>query len=203
MGFGLLFAGWITLLFFKIVPIGLAGCEVMRRGLCKLSAYGEKFERAKKACVVLEIYFGIFAVLWIMNIFGIFRFTTVTAVVYADEILYYAALLYFSHCLYTALEEICRETGFEKGVVKSRKCNSLLIVFVIFTAIRFVSSFFGLEGYLVLPLFVYELFWLCYSGTYIYSCYMMISTQEIIDEEERKIKEYDEKYSMIKIKKKR
>ena len=52
-----------------------------------------------------------------------------------------------------------------------------------------------------MPLFLMEFFRIAYSAVYIYSCYMMIATQEIIDEEERKIREYDEKYSMRRKKK--
>jgi len=56
--------------------------------------------------------------------------------------------------------------------------------------------------YLRLPMLIYEMLWLVYSAVYIYSCYMMIATQEIIDDENRKMREYDKKYSMLKRKKK-
>lgn len=198
MGFGLLFSGWVTLLFFKVVPIGIVGALLMHKGLCKLSGYSDSFVKAKNACLALEIYFILFGVMWTLDMFQIFRFTQITSLVYADEILYYTALCVFSYYLYKGLGDICRQTGFDKGIMREHRCNSLLIVFVIFTAVRIIGYFFGIEMYLRLPLMIFELFWLIYSGIYIYSCYMMIATQEIIDDEIKKMKEYDEKYSMLK-----
>lgn len=202
MGFGLIFLGWITLLFFKILPVGILGAYLMYRGLNRLSEYGEGFVKAKKSCAVLLGYFVLFGIMWVLDIMGVFRFTEIKALVYADEVLYYVTLLAFSYFLYKALGKISRETGFEKGIKREQKCISLLIVFVIFTAARIVSYFLGIEMYLRLPMLVYELFWLGYSAMYIYSCYMMIATQEIIDDENKKMREYDEKYSMLKRKKK-
>ena len=73
-----------------------------------------------------------------------------------------------------------------------------MIVFVIFLGIQLAVSFANIgkyESYLNLSLVVFEVIWLIYSAAYIYSCYMMIATQQIIDDENRKMREYDEKYS--------
>ena len=198
MGFGLIFLGWVTLLFFKVLPVGILGAFLMYKGLSKLCEYSEEFCKAKKACAVLGVYFAVFGVLWTLDIVGVFRFTEIKALVYADELVYYVVLMVFSYFLYRALGDISRQTGFEKGMLREQRCRSLLIVFVIFTAVRVVGYFIGMEMYLRLPLMIYELFWLGYSAMYIYSCYMMIATQEIIDDEIKKMKEYDEKYSMLK-----
>ena len=201
MGFGLVFCGWITLLFFKILPLGILGAFLMYKGLCKLSGYSQYFVKARKASLILEIYFIAFGVFWTFDIAGVFRFTQIKAVVYADELLYYAILGVFSYFLYKGLGDISTQTGFDKGIKREQKCISLLLVFVVFTILRIAGYFMGIEAYLRLPLLVFELFWLCYSGMYIYSCYMMIATQEIIDEENKKMRQYDEKYSMLKRKK--
>ena len=202
MGFGLIFMGWVTLLFFKIMPVGIAGSLLMHRGLCKLSQYGEAFVRAKHACEGLLAYFVLFGVMWTLDITGVFRFTQNRVLVYADEILYYVVLLIFAYYLYKGLGDISRQTGFDKGIARERKCISLLLVFMVFSAVRVGAYFFGIEMYLRLPMLIYEMLWLVYSAVYIYSCYMMIATQEIIDDENRKMREYDEKYSMLKRKKK-
>ncbi|MBP3580958.1 MAG: hypothetical protein J6K12_06910 [Clostridia bacterium] len=202
MGFGLIFMGWSTLLFLKIMPVGILGAYLMFRGLCKLSGYSEYFVKAKKASVGLLCYFVLFGIMWVLDIFGIFRFTEIKALMYADQVLYYVALLVFSYFLYKGLGDISNQTGFEKGIKREQKCVSLLIVFVIFSLVRIAGYFFGIEVYLRLPMLVYEMFWLVYSAMYIYSCYMMIATQEIIDDENKKMREYDEKYSMLKRKKK-
>ena len=106
--------------------------------------------------------------------------------------------------LYRALGEISREVGFDKGIKREKSCTSLVIVFVVFLALQLVLSVMGIgkyEAYLNLALSVFELVWLIASAVYIYSCYMMIATQDIIDEENKKMREYDRKYSFRKLKK--
>ena len=64
MGFGLLFAGYVTLLFFKVMPpVMIIGAFVMYKGLKKLSVYGEKFGTAADFAAVLEIYYALPAIL--------------------------------------------------------------------------------------------------------------------------------------------
>ena len=43
MGFGLIFLGWVTLLFFKVLPVGILGAFLMYKGLSKLCEYSEEF----------------------------------------------------------------------------------------------------------------------------------------------------------------
>lgn len=195
MGFGLIFAGFVTLLFFKTVPISLIGCAIMYKGLSNLCEYDEKFKKAKNACAAFFIYFCIYACLWFLNAFSIFNFTSNKTLLYADEFIYYFILCFFCFFLYTGLGSISKAVGFEKGVRRETLAKSFLYVFTIMTATRFVLSIFKLEIYLRVPLLFFELIWLIYSCVYIYSCYMMIATQEIIDEENKKMRQYDEKYS--------
>ena len=202
MGFGLIFMGWATLLFFRIAPFGLIGALLMYRGLNKLCPYGESFKKAKKACLGLLVYFVFFAVLWALDITGVLMLDKNTALIVVNEILYYISLFVFSYLLYKALGDISKQTGFEKGILRENKCLSLLIVMVIFTASKVPAAIFGVSGYIAVPVLIFEMLWLFYSAMYIYSCYMMIATQEIIDEENKKMREYDEKYSMLKRKKK-
>ncbi len=198
MGFGLIFLGWATLLCFKVLPVGIIGAILMLKGLLKLSSYGEAFKRAAGACCALLIYFTVFGVLWTLDITGVFRFTEIAALVFADEIIYYSMLVIFSILLYRALGDISRTVGFDKGIAREKKCISLVIVFVCFTLLRVALSPLGLDAYMRAALVVFELVWLIYSAVYIYSCYMMIATQEIIDDEIKKMREYDEKYSFRK-----
>lgn len=200
MGFGLIFSGFATLLSFKVIPAGIIGCLLMFKGLSMLSEYGEDFARARKACTAFLVYFILFGILWVLNLTGIFRFTDHMPMVYADELIYYVLLSVFCFFLYRALGNISRQVGFEKGSLREKRGISLIIVFALFTALRLILSAFGMPDYLRLPLVLFELFWLIYSLIYIYSCYMMIATQEIIDDEQRKMREYDEKYSFRKLK---
>ena len=206
MGFGLIFAGWTTLFFFKTLPpVNILGCLLMLKGLDKLSDYGNNFRRAKNACVVFLAYFICYTILWILSLTSIFDYSKVFALVYGDQILYRTTIVILSVYLYRALGDISREVGFEKGVKRERSCTSLVIVFVVFLAIQLFCSFASIgkyEAYLNLALVIFELLWLISSAVYIYSCYMMIATQDIIDEENKKMREYDRKYSFRNLKKK-
>ena len=206
MGFGLIFSGWSTLFFFKTLPpVNILGCLLMLKGLDRLSGYGDSFRKAKNACVAFLAYYIIYTILWILNILKIFDYGKIFSLVYADQILYRTVLVVFSVLLYRALGDISRQVGFEKGIKREKSCTSLVIVFVIFLAIQLLLSFISIgkyEAYLNLALVIFELLWLINSAVYIYSCYMMIATQDIIDEENKKMREYDRKYSFRNLKKK-
>lgn len=201
MGFGLIFMGWATLLFFKVLPIGIVGCILMLKGLEKLEGYGKSFAMAKNACIAFLAYFVIYGLLWTANITGIFDYTAYKVILYGDEIVYYIVLCVYSLFLYRALEDISKQTGFDKGMLRAKRASSLVIVFVLFSLVRFALIPFGYEMYLRFPLIVFELLWMLYTCMYLYSCYMMIATDEIIEEENRKMREYDEKYSYRTLKK--
>ena len=206
MGFGLIFLGWSTFLFFKLIPpLRIVGCLLMLKGLYKLSDYGENFRRARNACAVFLGYFIAFNILWLLSILGIFDYTKIHTLVYFDEIIYRTILIVFSVYLYRALGDISKEVGFDKGIKRAKNCTSLIIVFLIFLAAQIVLSVMGagkIEAYLHASLIIFETVWLFYSAMYIYSCYMMIATQEIIDDENKKMREYDEKYSFRTLKNK-
>ncbi len=206
MGFGLIFLGWSTLFFFKTLPpVNIIGCLLMLKGLDKLEGYGENFKKAKAADIAFLAYFVLYSVLWLLGLVGIFDYSKFFSLVYADQIIYRTILVLFSVFLYRALGDISRQVGFEKGIKREKSCTSLVVVFVLFLAIQLICSFIGIgqyEAYLNLALAVFELLWLFSSAVYIYSCYMMIATQEIIDDENKKMLEYDRKYSFRTPKKK-
>lgn len=193
MGFGLIFLGWSTLLFLKVAPLGIIGCILMQKGLEKLSGYNKYFKIAKSICDGFLIYFVLYGVLWVLDFTGLYPFNSVTS--YIDSTLYYCILVVFSYYLYKGLGEISRLVGYDKGISREKSALSIVLVFAAFKAVEYILLPLGYAGYLQLPLLVFELLWLLYSAMYIYTCYMMIATQEIIDEENRKMREYDEKYS--------
>ena len=206
MGFGLIFLGWSTLFFFKTLPpVNIIGCLLMLKGLDKLELYGDDFKKAKYANVAFLSYFVVYSVLWILSMFDIFDYSKYFSLVYADQIIYRTILVILSVFLYRALGDISGQVGFDKGIKREKSCTSLVIVFVLFLAIQLMCSIIGIgkyEAYLNLALAVFELVWLIASAVYIYSCYMMIATQEIIDDENKKMLEYDRKHSFRTPKKK-
>ncbi len=195
MGFGLIFLGYATLLFFKTIPVGLIGAYLMYRGLSKLSVYGGNFVKARNVSAVFFLYFAVYTVLWIANVLQ----TEIVAL--ADSLIYYGIFCVFQIVLCNALESISNQVGYDKGIRKARVCKTATYVFIAASIIRIVLSFFSLAGYMTAAMLFYELLLLVLTASFIYSCYMMIATQEIIDEENKKMREYDEKYSMLKKKK--
>lgn len=201
MGFGVIFLGYVTLLFFKIVPVGLIGTYLMYRGLSKLSVYGENFVRARGVSAVFFLYFAVYTAFWTANIFGFSDIMQTKTFAFVDSLIYYAVFCVFQIALCRALCQISRDAGYDKGTGKARVCMTATYVFAATMLVYIVLSFFSLSGYMPIAMMFYELLLLCYTAAYVYSCYMMIATQEIIDEENKKMREYDEKYSMLKKKK--
>lgn len=195
MGFGIIFLGFLMLFGMRVVPSGILGGLLMLPGLVKLVPYGDSFKRARNACAGLTVYFLLFGTVWTLSIMGVINLASFQSVLVADETVYYTVLVIFCLLLYKALGDISKQTGFEKGIVKEKRAVSLTVVFAAFTAIRLIVTIFGYGAYLKLPLTVFELIWLIYGASYIYSCYMMIATEEIIDKENRKIREFDEKHA--------
>ena len=202
MGFGLLFCGWVTLLCFKVLPVGIVGCILMLNGISKLEEYEPSFKKTKYVCIAFLVYFVCYGALWTLDLAGLLSFMNNSMLVYCDELVYYLVLSAYSLFLYESLCKISEQTGFDKGVLRSKRATSLVIVFVVFTVFRVVFSGFGFEAYLRLALFIFEIVWLVYTAVYIYSCYMMIATEEIIQNEQKKMREYDAKYSFRTPKKK-
>jgi len=196
MGFGIIFLGYATLLFFKTIPVGLIGAYLMYKGLSKLSVYGEKFCKARNVSAVFFVYFAVYTVLWIANVLQ----TEIVAI--ADSLVYYGIFCVFQIVLCNALESISGQVGYDKGIRKARVCKTATYVFIAASIVRIVLSFFSLAGYMTVAMMFYELLLLFITASFIYSCYMMIATQDIIDEENKKMREYDEKYSMLKKKEK-
>jgi len=198
MGYGLIFLGYLTFMFFKVAPIGLIGMPLIYRGCDKLCPYSKYYLYARNTSAVFFLYFAVFAAVWGLSIAGVSDLLSNSIFLYADEITYYTLLFLLSFFLCRANGEMSKTVGFEKGIKKERGCMSCMAVFIVMTAARLVLSAFGAEKYLRAPLLFFELFWMILMCLYIYSCYMMIATQDIIEEEDKKLREYDEKYSLLK-----
>ena len=114
-----------------------------------------------------------------------------------DDLVYYAVLLVMHIFLYRALEDISRQTGYEKGIKKAYFSRVLRAMFYVLTVINTFLQFMNVSGMLTLGCICCQLVWIIYTATFVYSCYMRIATEEIIEDEERKIAEYDAKFSKI------
>ena len=192
MGFGLIFTGYITLLFFKVLPPAmLVGAYLMRRGLAKLARYGKKFGAAKDCASVLTVYFALYTAFWLGELFGVSQVLSLTVFEYADTAVYLALLAVFHVLLYAALEQIARECGYEKGIKKIAFAKVLLAMFLAFSLLTLVLTAFSRAAVLSFASLLCQVVWYIHTAVLLYGFYMRVATQEIIDEEEKKLAEYD------------
>ncbi len=197
MGFGLIFTGYITFLFFKVLPPAmLAGAYLMWRGLGRLSLYGKAFRRAQSCSAALMVYFALYSALWLGKLFGVTDAFSLTWFGYADNLVYLALLLVFHIFLYAALEKIARDCGYDKGVKKIYFARVLFAMFIAFSLISLPFAAFHTAAYLQYAAFLCQLVWYIHTILLLYGFYMRVATQEIIDDEEKKIAEYDRKHTI-------
>ena len=198
MGFGLLFAGYATLLFCKVMPPAMMiGAIVMYRALSKLSEYGKGFAKASVHAGILGIYHAVYTVLWIVSSLGVMDgIMTSRLFVLCDDIVYYGLLLVFHIFLYSGIYEISKFCGYDKGIKKVYMSRVLMAMFYAFAVISLPLNYLGIQSYIPLAHFICQIVWIIYTVVFIYGCYMRIATEEIIREEERKIAEYDAKYGI-------
>ena len=193
MGFGLLFSGYITLLFFKVLPPAMAvGAYLMYRALDKLSVYGKAFRAARAASLALGVYYVLFTAIWIGRMAGLFNsvLSSNTFVVF-DDVIYYALLLFLHVTLYAAIEGISKECEYKKGIRSVRFARVLTAMFYVLTAGSIVLDLLSVGTILSLLCFICQIIWYIYTAIIIYGCYMRIATQEIIDDEEKKLAQYN------------
>ena len=197
MGFGLIFTGYITLLFFKVLPPAmLVGAYLMQRGLGRLSVYGKSFRLSRNFAAALMAYFALYSALWLGKLTGAFDVFSHAYFGYADDLIYLALFIAFHICLYAALEKIAKECGYEKGVKKVYFARVLLAMFVAFSLLSLPFAVFSNAAYLQFAAFVCQLVWYIHTAVLLYGFYMRVATQEIIDDEEKKIAEYDRKHTI-------
>ena len=202
MGFGLLFIGYLSLLFFKVLPPAmLVGQYLACRGLKKLTAYESAFRPAYLLSFALSVYFAVYTAFWIAAIAGFFDIRA-SLFILIDDIIYKLLLIAWHILLLRAFETICTTVGYDGGVKRSRLCRVFLITYIFVWVLRVVTSFFYANPYFTLAELIFLLGFLIMTAALIYSCYMRIATPSIIEEETRKMREYDEKYSFRTKKKK-
>lgn len=197
MGFGLIFTGYITLLFFKVLPPAmLVGAYLMWRGLDKLAIYGKKYRLARSLAATLAVYFALYTAFFLGKIFRVFDVLSYTWFAYADDVVYMVLLIVFHVALYAAFEETACACGYEKGIKKIRFARVLVCMFAVCSVAGLLLAQVGAAAYLRYAAFLCQLVWYIHTAILIYGFYMRVATQEIIDDEEKKIAEYDRKHTI-------
>ncbi len=192
MGFGLIFIGYITFLFFKILPPAMiVGAYLMRRGLDRLSVYGKNFRQSRVFADVLAVYYTLYSALWIGTLAGVTDILSNEVFLLADSVIYYALVLFFHMYLYAALEHIARDCGYEKGIKRVYFSRVLTAMVYVFSVLALILSAFGTGGYFRFASFICQLVWHLYTVVLLYGFYMRVATEAIIEEEEKKIAAID------------
>ncbi len=193
MGFGLIAAGFSTLLFLRAVPAELIGFAVIVYALGKLCSYNKYFKTSRYFAYILLAFSVVDTVLWVLDIIEILSIEGIPALPYIHILL----LLPFSVFLLMALKELCLELSFDKGVSRANIAmwttityyiiNVINIAFptVILTAVSFILFF--------LYLVTFELSLLiCHKG---------ITTDEAEEEENKKLEQFEKRFGKKKSKK--
>lgn len=190
MGFGLICAGLLTLLFLRLIPAELVGFTVISMGLSRLSKYNVFFKAALYFSYALVAFSAVDAVFWIL------KFTTLTdGMAYLETVLSYVhamLLLPFQIVLFKALEVLSRELGFTKGAKRAVLASSAVTVYYITFALSCVSL--PIDVYIDFAVLI--LFFVSFATTFlaVYSCYRAITTDEAEEKEEEKLKKFEQQF---------
>lgn len=193
MGFGLICAGYTTMLFMRLIPAELIGFIVVAKGLSKLRDYNSFFKAALYCTYAIIAFSAVDAVIWIMNLLKIISLGA------ADELLSYIHILFllpFHFFLARATGTISEELSFAKGVRRSKLALAVTTVYYIIsilTLLGVLGGYFGIILYLV-NFLVTEI---C-----VYTCYMGITTDEDEKREEAKIEQFEKRFGRKKDNKK-
>lgn len=199
MGFGMLFAGYATLLMFRSIPIELIGFFVIYLALDKLQTSCASFKYAKYASAYLFFEAVLSSCIWICNFAGVFvPLFENKSFLSVETALYHIGLVAFHIALYRGLFDISKITGYEKGKKRTRFCFVTTCVFYVGEIVASVLP--STAPYISLPLAIFQIFWICANIFLIFGCYMMIVTDKSLEKEERKYNEYLAKHQKLKIK---
>lgn len=194
MGFGMLFAGYATLLLFRVIPIELVGFFIIYLALEKLEKKCARFRYAKYASVFLFVEAIPASVSWLCTFLKLpVPFFESSLFSTAESILYHGGLLVFHILVMLAVAEISESVGYTKG--KNRARFSVIGTCIFYIAELAATFIPGASAYMSLPLAAFQMLWLLFNLFTFYCCYMMIVTDEMLEAEEKKYTEYLAKHA--------
>lgn len=194
MGFGLLFTGYATLLLFRSVPVELIGFFLIYLALEKLETQEHSFRYAKYASMFMFAEAIPASAAWLCNFLKLpVPFFASPVFETAESIVYHAGLLVFHILLLRAMGAISEKVGYTKGKKRARFSLVTTAIFYFAELLATLNSSFA--RYMTVPLAIFQILWLIVNLVIIYSCYMMIVTDEMLEKEERKYTEYLAKHA--------
>ena len=192
MGFGLLVIGYSTLLLLRIVPIEIVGFFIMYLGLEKLTKHEKKFSYAKYASVFMFAESVLSSLMWIEHSFRIpLGILSVAHIETIENILYHAGLLVFHLFLYYGISAISKVSGYGPGVKRSR--FALVTTGVYYIAAICGSVIPNAVQFMAKPIWLMQILWMLVTLVLLFGCFMMIVTDEMLENENKKYAEFIEK----------
>ncbi len=199
MGFGLICAGYLTLLFFRTIPAELLGFIVIYKGLSKLSQYNSFFRYALYTTYAI-IAFSVFdAAIWALEIAKIIELSQSLE----NSLSYIHLLLLFPFhiFLFSALRTLCKELSFSKGVRRAVFASCVTVTYYIIYIVSLLNIP-GIGVYLSFLSFVMFFANFIVTESAVYCCYRAITTDEAEKKEEEKLKSFQKQFGRNKKNKK-
>lgn len=190
MGFGLIWAGYSTLIFLRLVPVELFGFLFVLKGLHKLRNYNKFFAYAKLSVYPILLFSLADAVYWILNRLEIVTYS------YADNIftfLHSLVLLPFYFLLFAALREISNEVGYPKGMKRATLATSTAIVYYLVLAVSKMRIP-ELDQYFIAAEYIFYIVLFVITELAVYACYRAITTDEAEKKEEEELRKFEERF---------
>lgn len=196
MGFGLICAGYATLLYFRLIPAELIGFFFVLKGLKKLSGYNKYFNIAHKCTFFILAFSLVDAVYWFVKYFGSADFAF-----YENILTNCHRIVFFPFyiSLFLALREISQELAFKKGIKRSTFALSVTFVYyVTFVALKVNIPTFR-QYFQVAEILLYIILFFSTESA-VYACYKAITTDEAENKEEERLEKFNSRFGHKKIK---
>lgn len=190
MGFGLICAGYSTLIFLRLVPVEIIGFYFVLKGLRMLKSYNIYFGYALK-CIYPILLFSLVDV-----IYFILRLTTGLDSGLAADIFTYLhrlVLLPFYITLFPALRKISLDVGYVKGVKRATLAMSTTIVYYLVFAFSKLDLG-DISQYLYAAEIIMFLFLFFITESAVYTCFRAITTDEAEKKEEEQLQKFEERF---------
>ena len=190
MGFGLICAGYSTMLFLRLVPAELFGFFFVKKGLSKLRSYNKFFSYAEKSVWAILAFSIADLVWWVLNFFGIVNIPEVFDIMtYIHRIV----LLPFHFLLFAALRDISNDVGYPKGMKRATFAMSTAIVYYIVFALS-RATMGGFERYFVIAEYIFCLMLIIVTESAVYTCFRAITTDEAEQKEAEALAKFEARF---------
>ncbi len=190
MGFGLICAGYSTLIFMRLVPVEIIGFFFVLKGLGKLRTFNKFFNYTRMSVYPVLAFSLADLIYWVLNNFGIY------SSVYAGNILMYIhrlVLLPFYFLLFASLRDISNEVGFPKGMKRSvLGMSTALVYYLVFALSRLKLPV--VDRYFVFAEYILYIVLFLVTVSAVYACYRAITTDEAEQREEEELRKFEARF---------